>query len=247
MHLTERLGDCTFQISPGAFFQVNTEGAELLYQLAVDKVLEVSPDNPKQTLLFDVCCGTGTIGLTCMSKGAVGRVVGVDISIPAIKDAQANATLNGYNQNGTGTETRFVAARAEHVLDSEIRKACRVSTNRTSTVDVDGNSESNNSQPAITNFVAIVDPAREGLHSEVIRAIRGTEQIQRLIYVSCNPTGSLVNDAALLCTPSSKRYLGTPFKITSATPVDMFPLTNHCEMVMTFDRLSKDELKDSFT
>jgi tRNA (uracil-5-)-methyltransferase len=68
----------------------------LLYQVAVDKVREVSSSNdcdPKQTLLFDVCCGTGTIGLTCLSQGVVGRVVGVDISIPAIKDAQVNATF----------------------------------------------------------------------------------------------------------------------------------------------------------
>jgi hypothetical protein len=36
--------------------------------------------------------------------------------------------------------------------------------------------------------------------------------------------------------------LGTEFKITSATLTDMFPLTNHCKMVMTFDRLSDDEM-----
>lgn len=85
-------------------------------------------------------------------------------------------------------------------------------------------------------YVAVVDPAREGLHTDVIKAIRGTERIKRLIYVSCNPTGTLIQDAALLCIPPSKRYRGTPFHISSASPVDMFPLTNHCEMVMVFDR-----------
>ena len=73
------MGKCVFEISPGAFFQVNTEGAEILYQLVVDKIREVSNDQTtKNTLLFDVCCGTGTIGLTCMKEGIVGQVIGVD-------------------------------------------------------------------------------------------------------------------------------------------------------------------------
>lgn len=55
--LEERLGKCTFHISPGAFFQVNTPGAEILYGYVVEKVREVSSD-PQNTLLFDVCCGT---------------------------------------------------------------------------------------------------------------------------------------------------------------------------------------------
>ena len=86
-------------------------------------------------------------------------------------------------------------------------------------------------------FVAVVDPAREGLHADVIRALRATEKIQRIVYVSCNPTGSLINDAGLLCTPPTKRYKGQPFEVESAQPVDMFPLTSHCEMIMIFDRL----------
>lgn len=39
--------------------QVNTLAAERLYSLAGDWA-ELRPD----TLLFDICCGTGTIGLT---------------------------------------------------------------------------------------------------------------------------------------------------------------------------------------
>ena len=88
----------------------------------------------------------------------------------------------------------------------------------------------------------VVDPAREGLHADVVKAIRANQRITRLVYVSCNPTVSLVRDAALFCSPPTKRYTGRPFRITSAQPVDMFPLTNHCEMVMTFDRLSENEM-----
>ncbi|PKA59260.1 Zinc finger CCCH domain-containing protein 24 [Apostasia shenzhenica] len=48
-----------FSISPTAFFQVNTFAAERLYNLSGEWA-ELSKD----TLLFDICCGTGTIGLS---------------------------------------------------------------------------------------------------------------------------------------------------------------------------------------
>ena len=234
--MKERLGQCEFQISPGAFFQVNTEAAEVLYNVAVEKVKEVTcaeGANPKNALLLDVCCGTGTIGLTCMKEGAVGKVVGVDISEPAIKDAEINAELNGYknesqSQSQSETiadfQTKFIASRAEAVLAKELS-------------DIQDKPGENKEKM----IVAVVDPAREGLHNTVLRTLRVNEAIKRLVYVSCNPSGSLVKDAAVLCQPTSKKYGGRPFKISSAQPVDMFPLTNHCEMVMVFDRMSKDE------
>lgn len=212
-YLEEKLLDCDFQISPGAFFQVTTEGAEQLYSVVIDRLKEVT-EKPNDTILFDVCCGTGTIGITCAKQGAVGKVIGVDISEPAIADAIVNAKRNGFN----GDETRFIASRAELVMQEEIHKADRDHS-----------------------IVAVVDPAREGLHQDVIRALRSQKRLQRLIYVSCNPTGSLIKDAALLCCPETKKYKGLPFKITSAQPVDMFPFTDHCEMVMVFDRMSLDE------
>lgn len=185
---------------------MNTETAETLYNIVVEKVKEVSP-NPEETLCFDVCCGTGTIGLTLMKEGAVGKVVGIDIAAPAIEDAKINAELNGFGSDDS--KTRFVAARAEHVMMEELKNARKAGK-------LNG------------KVVAVVDPAREGLHSDVVRALRGFSQIDRLIYVSCNPTGSLLSDSALLCTPASKRYKGRAFKPSLAQPVDMFPYSDHC-------------------
>ena len=212
--LEERLGKCTFQISPGAFFQTNTQGAEVLYDIVVNRIKEVTT-NPQDTLLVDVCCGTGTIGLTCLKEGVVGKLVGVDISEPAIADAVVNAKKNGYTESST---TRFVANPAEKVLPDEMKKL-----------------------PKECPVVAVVDPARDGLHGIVVRTLRSNERIQRLVYVSCNPTGTLARDAAMLCSPPTKKYPGRPFKPVMSQPVDMFPLTKHCEMVMTFDRMSVEE------
>jgi tRNA (uracil-5-)-methyltransferase len=214
----EKLGKCTFQISPGAFFQTNTKGAEVLYQIVVDRVKEVTTE-PGRTLLLDVCCGTGTIGLTLKKEGVVGKLVGVDIAEPAIEDAKINAEKNGYKTGGESI-TKFIASPAEKVLLEVMYNI-----------------------PRNAPVVAVVDPARDGLHGVVVRTLRANQKIQRLVYVSCNPTATLVRDAAMLCSPPTKKYPGIPFKPTMSQPVDMFPLTKHCEMVMTFDRMSEEEYK----
>jgi len=214
--LDERLGKCTFQISPGAFFQTNTEGAEVLYDIVVQRIKEVTPEQPERTLLLDVCCGTGTIGLTCLKEGVVGSLVGVDIALPAIEDAKVNAEKNGYAK--ASDTTHFIASAAEKVLPDAMKNL-----------------------PPNTPIVAVVDPARDGLHGIVVRTLRANSQISRLVYVSCNPTATLVRDAAMLCSPPTKKYPNRPFVVTMSQPVDMFPSTRHCEMVMTFDRMGEEE------
>ena len=92
-------------------------------------------------------------------------------------------------------------------------------------------------------LLAIVDPPREGMHSSCLTAIRNCSRIERLVYVACNPTKSLVRDAVPLCGPVSKKYTGSSFKPVTATPVDLFPMTPHCEMVMIFERF-KEEIEE---
>ncbi|XP_075093368.1 zinc finger CCCH domain-containing protein 24 isoform X2 [Nicotiana tabacum] len=98
-----------FCISPTAFFQVNTLAAEKLYSLAGDWA-SLGPD----TLLFDVCCGTGTIGLTLANR--VGMVVGIEMNASAVSDAQRNAEINGIKN------CRFICGKAEDVMGSVLRE-----------------------------------------------------------------------------------------------------------------------------
>jgi 23S rRNA (uracil1939-C5)-methyltransferase len=58
--IAEKIGDYTFMISPGSFFQVNTAQTEVLYS----KVLEFAGLNGSETV-FDLYCGIGTISLFC--------------------------------------------------------------------------------------------------------------------------------------------------------------------------------------
>ncbi|KAJ1627165.1 hypothetical protein T492DRAFT_1027138 [Pavlovales sp. CCMP2436] len=88
--------------------------------------------------------------------------------------------------------------------------------------------------------IALVDPPRAGLHVNVLKALRGCEKLRHLIYVSCNPNG-WVADAENLCRPQSKAYRGDPFRPVRAIPIDLFPDTAHCELVVHMVRMPLSE------
>ena len=85
--LQERLGDLDFLISPEAFFQTNTEMAEVLYGAAAEMA-----ELRGHERVFDLYCGIGTIGLSLASRAR--EIVGVEIVEPAVADAIENARLN---------------------------------------------------------------------------------------------------------------------------------------------------------
>jgi 23S rRNA (uracil1939-C5)-methyltransferase len=85
--LREKLGDLEFLISPEAFFQTNTEMAEVLYGTAVEFA-----DLRGHERVFDLYSGIGTIGLSLASRAR--EVIGVELVEPAVADAIGNARLN---------------------------------------------------------------------------------------------------------------------------------------------------------
>jgi tRNA/tmRNA/rRNA uracil-C5-methylase (TrmA/RlmC/RlmD family) len=90
----------TFSIHPSAFFQVNTSMAEKLYTV-IGELGRVGP----ATVVLDICCGTGTIGLFLARRAQL--VVGVEMCDPAIADARANASRNSI------ANTVFIAGKVE--------------------------------------------------------------------------------------------------------------------------------------
>ena len=75
-------------IPPAAFYQVNRDAAELLYE----KAAELARLSGGETLL-DLYCGIGSIGLS-MARAAK-KVIGVEVVPAAIECAKKNAKLNG--------------------------------------------------------------------------------------------------------------------------------------------------------
>jgi tRNA (uracil-5-)-methyltransferase len=80
----------------------------------------------------------------------------------------------------------------------------------------------------------------------VINVLRVSRSIRRLVYVSCAPTTSFVEDLTRLCRPPQGHRTGArgpPFRLVYAQPVDLFPGSDHVELVALFDRLPREEVE----
>ncbi len=112
-YIIDELCGCKFKISAGSFYQVNHDGAELLYGLARERAALTGRET-----VADLYCGAGTIGLS-MADGA-SRIVGVEIVDEAVECAKQNAMLNGienaYFFCGDASDTRGLLANAKDTL-----------------------------------------------------------------------------------------------------------------------------------
>ncbi|CAE7228348.1 TRMT2A, partial [Symbiodinium necroappetens] len=116
----------------------------------------------------------------CCGVGTIGlcasrrcrRVIGIELIPEAVEAAKANAALNKVEN------TEWIVGKAEDVLPQVLQGL----------------------DPSL-EVCAVVDPPRPGLHSSVLRALRGCPQLSRIVYVSCNPD-SLVEDVVKLTMPS---------------------------------------------
>ena len=89
-----RLGGVTLQLPHDAFFQVNTEGAEVLLETIEEALLpDTSVSRADAGTLLDLYCGVGAIGLALQHRFA--NVIGIELHDGAIASAQANARRNG--------------------------------------------------------------------------------------------------------------------------------------------------------
>lgn len=101
----EELLGLRFRITPFSFFQTNSLGAEVLYDLAREYIADAG--NGK--LVYDLYSGTGTIAqiLAPVAK----KVIGVEIVEEAVEAAKENAELNGLKN------CEFLAGDVLKVLD----------------------------------------------------------------------------------------------------------------------------------
>ncbi len=102
--IVETFEDVSFEISPNSFFQVNPKQALELYRV----VRQFAALSGRERI-WDVYCGTGSIGLFLAPQAALLR--GVDVVPEAINDARRNA-----RRNGVENRAKFETGRAEDVL-----------------------------------------------------------------------------------------------------------------------------------
>ena len=89
-YIVEMLEQFKYKISPKSFFQTNSQQAASLYRITREFA-----ELKSGATLYDLYCGTGSIGIFC-SKDA-GKIIGVEVVEEAIEDAKENAALNGLD------------------------------------------------------------------------------------------------------------------------------------------------------
>ncbi|ESO89156.1 hypothetical protein LOTGIDRAFT_154241 [Lottia gigantea] len=164
--------------------------------------------NSGTTHLLDMCCGTGTIGI--LLSNYVDQVCGIEVSKEAIECAKENALLNDVKN------IKFVCGTAEDVLnqlileDSPVLKA--------------------------DNLVVVLNPGRLGFKSKFIRRLRRISAINHFIFVTCKPSGVIIQNLVQLMMDDTKGNLGEPFSPQTSVAVDLFPHTKHCELIISMTR-----------
>ncbi len=86
----EELLGLRFKITPFSFFQTNSLGAEVLYEIVREYI-----GDTKDKVIFDLYSGTGTIAQILAPVAE--KVVGVEIVEEAVNAARENARLNGLS------------------------------------------------------------------------------------------------------------------------------------------------------
>lgn len=186
--IKESIGQLVFSISPGSFFQTNTEMAKVLYDCALEGLKADAG-----CTVIDLFCGTGTIALELATRFA--HVIGIESEPQAITNARANA---GQNLIGN---VDFIEGTVETTLADLLGARDDIKT-------------------------AVVNPPRAGIHPKALKTI-GSSTLERLVYISCNPT-TLSRDLAMLVKDG--------FVIERIQPVDMFPHTYHVETIVGLSR-----------
>ncbi len=158
-HIEERIGGIRYRISAGSFFQVNSEIVGRIFLFLKSKM-------GSKRQLVDLYCGAGTFSLFFAQLGA--SVWGVEENGSAIREAQANARLNGLEPL-----LHFYRARVEDAVQrNPIRAALAAAES------------------------VFLDPPRKGTDERTLQAIAAAN-VREVWYLSCD-AATLARDIKVL-------------------------------------------------
>ncbi len=149
----------TFRVSPASFFQVNSEMVGQIFSY-------LAPQAAAAESIIDLYCGAGTFALFFARHGAT--VIGIEENPNAVREALANAKLNGVE-----SKTTFLNARVEAMLRSPVGLKALAQTR-----------------------VVFLDPPRKGSDEGTLAALVRA-RVPHVWYLSCNPA-TLARDLAQL-------------------------------------------------
>lgn len=228
-YITDKLCGKIFRISSRSFYQVNPIQTAKLYNIAIDD----AGLSGKETIL-DAYCGIGTIGICAADRAA--KVIGVELNPEAVKNAIANAALNFGVSSGTvpgagedvsigegGAASARAAVSSKGTEPSVPDKFCYICQDA-------GEYMKEAAERGDRIDVLFMDPPRAGASEDFLAAALALAP-KKIVYISCNPE-TLGRDLAILTKDGA-------YTVKKATPVDMFPATNHVETVCLLSNLAK--------
>ncbi len=107
--IQEKIENLTFRISAKSFFQTNLEQTKKLYKI-VDSFTNLIGNE----IVYDLYCGTGTIGLYLSKKCK--KVIGIEAIPEAINSANKNAKINKIKNS------KFVTGDMKNIFNDEFIK-----------------------------------------------------------------------------------------------------------------------------
>jgi 23S rRNA (uracil1939-C5)-methyltransferase len=176
--MEEAIDGVRFRVSPASFFQVNSEMVGKIFAF-------VAPQLANVRRIVDLYCGAGTFALFFAKRGV--RVVGIEENPNAVREARANALLNGVDG-----ETAFLAGRVDSVLRSK-----------------------RGVETLTAADVAFLDPPRKGSDEATLDAIVRAKP-PHVWYLSCNPA-TLARDLAHLIAGGYRLGVVQPFDMFPQT------------------------------
>ncbi len=157
--MTEAIDGIRFRVSPASFFQVNSEMVGRIFAY-------LAPHVRAGQRVIDLYCGAGTFALFFAKYGAT--VVGVEENPNAVREAKANAALNGVEDR-----TTFASGRVEATLRSKYGRDALAAAD-----------------------IVFLDPPRKGGDEATFAALVAA-RVPHIWYLSCNPA-TLARDLAQL-------------------------------------------------
>jgi 23S rRNA (uracil1939-C5)-methyltransferase len=174
----EEIDGVRFRVSPASFFQVNSEMVGKIFAY-------LAPQAAGARRVIDLYCGAGTFALFFAKHGA--RVVGIEENPHAVREARANAALNGVEE-----QTAFMSGRVEATLRSKVG------------IEALGAAE-----------VVFLDPPRKGSDEATLGALVRA-RVPHVWYLSCNPA-TLARDLAQLVAGGYRLGAVQPFDMFPQT------------------------------
>jgi tRNA/tmRNA/rRNA uracil-C5-methylase (TrmA/RlmC/RlmD family) len=188
------VGANVFTVGPRSFWQSHRDAPTMLTE-AVLRLAAVAPGDD----VVDLYSGVGLFSVPlARSVGPGGRVVAVESSPFAVRDARENAA--GLGQ---------LKIREWSVTPRAVNDTVRADS------------------------VVVLDPPRQGLAKGVAASV-ARRRPRRLVYVACDPA-TFARDLTI--------FLGSGFALKHLEVFDLFPMTEHVELVALLD--TSEEKVDS--